>query len=160
MTDTPNHRQTFGQRLCHTGRLWRRVVDKQLSAYGLTEAKWLPLLYASRAKKPLRQKDLAERVCIDGSSLVRLIDALTADGLMERQTGEDRRTNLLALTAAGRERVAKVETTLAELRGRLLSDISDTDIAVTLSVIERIAAILAETNAQPAPPRQPTGEKR
>lgn len=148
MDESAENRRIFGRQLCHTGRLWRRVVDKELTAYGLTEATWLPLLYASRASKPLRQKELAEQVCIESSTLVRLVDALTRDGLMERQTCNDRRANLLTLTESGRQRVKQVEKTLSNLRNRLLSEIDDREIAVTLSVIDRVAATLTDMSAR------------
>ena len=71
-------------------RQWRRAVDRRLQPFGLTEATWLPLIHLARAPAPVRQKDLAASLLLDGSSVVRLIDTLQESGFVERSEGEDR----------------------------------------------------------------------
>ncbi len=149
MDESPslNIRQIFGRRLGHTARQWRRAVDERLLPFGLTEATWLPLLYLSREKAPMRQKELAESVGIESSTLVRLIDALDHAGLIERRIDGDRRARLLCLTPRGHVLVEQVETVAAEVRQRILASISDEELATTLSVIDRICAALVEVRA-------------
>ena len=102
MDESPplNIRQVFGRRLGYTARQWRLAVDERLQPFGLTEATWLPLLHLARGRMPMRQKDLAESVGIESSTLVRLIDALDEAGLIERRTDCDRRARILCLTRA------------------------------------------------------------
>ena len=138
-----NIRQVFGSRLGHAARLWRRAVDERLQPFGLTEATWLPLLYVARGKAPMRQKDLADAIGIESSTLVRLLDALDQSGLIERQTDGDRRARTLHLTPNGQALVDQVEIATAEIRQQILAGIADAELAVTLSVIERICAALA-----------------
>ena len=146
---TPNIRQIFGSRLGHTARRWRRAMDEQLLPFGLTEATWLPLLYVSRAGAPLRQKDLAEIIGIEGSTLVRLIDALDKARLIERQTDEDRRAKLISLTSRGRAVVKRVEAAAVTIRQRTLAGINDAELAVTLKVLERVCAALDSSSSLP-----------
>lgn len=144
MNESPplNIRQVFASRLGCTARHWRRALDERLLPFGLTEATWLPLLYVARGKTPMRQKDLAELVGIEGSTLVRLVDSLDRAGLIERRTGDDRRAKFLCLTPRGRALVEHVEAASATVREEILAGVSDQELAITLSVIERIRAAL------------------
>ncbi len=132
-------RASFGSLVSQTARLWRRAVNKGLQPYGLTEATWLPLLRLARAGRPLRQKELAAALGLDGSSLVRLLDNLQAAGLIERREDEaDRRAKALHLTDTGHAIVVQVESVAAEVRARLLAGIPDTDLAQAAGVLQRI----------------------
>jgi MarR family transcriptional regulator for hemolysin len=149
-----NVRQVFGSRLGHTNRQWRRAVDVRLQPFGLTEATWLPLVYLSRCKGPIRQKDLADCIGIEGSTLVRLIDALDRAGLIERRIDRDRRAKILHLTPDGHALVEQVEAVTAGVRQQVLVGITDAELAVALSVLERIGAALARLHA-PEPAAEP-----
>jgi len=135
-------RQLFGRRLAFAARQWRAVMNERLLPFGLTEATWLPLLHIAR-EKPMRQKDLAEVLGIESSSLVRLIDALVGAGLAERKVDEDRRARVIVLTQQGIELVAKVESVSLAVSDRTLSSISDEALAVSSHVIDQISASLA-----------------
>src|ERR1700678_4793519 len=81
--------EAFGSLVARVARQWRRAVDRRLQPFGLTEATWLPLIYLARATVPMRQKDFAAALTLDGSTGVRLLDALEASELVESQE-EDR----------------------------------------------------------------------
>lgn len=138
--DKQNIRRLFGSRLGYVSRQWRRAVDERLQPFGLTEATWLPLLHIAR-NEPLRQKDLAEVVGIECSTLVRLIDALDNAGLINRvPDGDDRRAKLLSLTPSGRVLVEKVETATNIIRQQIFEGIGDEELTIALNVIDRICA--------------------
>jgi MarR family transcriptional regulator for hemolysin len=139
-------RQLFGRQLARAARQWRLAMNERLLPYGLTEATWLPLLYIAR-EKPMRQKQLAELLGIESSSLVRLIDALVAAGLAERKIENDRRARLVCLTAQGRRLVAQVEAVGAEVRDQALAGISNEALAASFQVIERVSASLNRQRA-------------
>ena len=102
-------RDDFAPLVARAARQWRRAVDRRLQPFGLTEATWLPLIYLARASAPMRQKDLAAALTLDGSSVVRLLDALEASELVERR-GEDgdRRARIIVPTRRGLSIVAQV----------------------------------------------------
>ncbi|MEA5113878.1 MAG: MarR family transcriptional regulator [Geobacteraceae bacterium] len=134
-----NIHQLFGHRLGYASRQWRRAVDELLQPFGLTEATWLPLLHVARNKMPLRQKDLAESVGLECSTLVRLIDALDKAGLVKRLPDrDDRRARILSLTPSGRMLVDQVEAATAIIRQRIFAGISDEELVTALNVIDRI----------------------
>ena len=64
-------------------------------------------LAALDALGPCSQQRLAEEVALSGTMIVQLVDALEADGLVERRRSQsDRRVNALHLTERGREVLA------------------------------------------------------
>lgn len=136
-------RRTFGTMLAQTARQWRRAVNARLQPYGLTEATWLPLVRVARAAKPMRQKDLAASLGLDGSSVVRLLDALEKASLLDRrEEAGDRRAKVLVLTKRGRSIVDQVETMAREVRNRALADLPERDIETAFAVLEHICRIL------------------
>ena len=136
-------RAPFGALVSQTARRWRRAVDRRLQPFGLTEATWLPLLRVARASAPMRQKDLAASLVLDSSSVVRLVDALQAAGLVERrEEEEDRRAKTIVLTALGKETVARVEQVAREVRDEALADVADADVAAANRVLEHVCRVL------------------
>jgi MarR family transcriptional regulator for hemolysin len=135
--------------LSSPARQWRRAVDRHLQPFGLTEATWLPLIYIARAPVPMRQKDLAAALTLDGSSVVRLLDALETSGLIERREGEpDRRAKTIALTARGESIIQQVEAVSREVRNATLSGLSDDDLATATRVLELVCQNLARQQEQ------------
>ncbi|OSQ38116.1 MarR family winged helix-turn-helix transcriptional regulator [Thalassospira sp. MCCC 1A01428] len=141
MVSNPDLPKTsFGPMLAQAARQWRRAVDMGLQPFGLTEATWLPLVHLARAPEPLRQKQLAEGLMLDGSAVVRLLDCLQKDGLIDRQEeAGDRRAKTITITGAGRAMVEKVEMAAANVREHALSGVSPDDIATTLRVLAHVA---------------------
>ena len=103
------------------GRQWRRVVHLRLAELGLTDATWVPLFHLHAAGQGISLKALAQRVGLESSTLVRVVDLLESRGLVRRETDhQDRRSKLLQVTEAGRTAVADVRTKLEQVEGRLL----------------------------------------
>jgi MarR family transcriptional regulator, transcriptional regulator for hemolysin len=132
-------RARFAPLVAHVSREWRRAVDARLQVYGLTEATWLPLLRIARSETPMRQNELAASLSLDGSSVVRLLDALENAGLIERcEDVADRRAKSLALTSRGRRTVDQVERVSLEVRDVVLGEISDDELARSLRLLETV----------------------
>ena len=143
-------RDDFGFRLFLIGRLWRREVDETLHRYGLSDATWQPLLHVFRLGEGIRQRDLAETLGIEGPSLVRLLDSLEGQGLIERREDEtDRRAKTVHLTADGRTLVEGIRGVAAEVRERLLAGVSDEDMFTCLGLLGRIERNVADGRPEP-----------
>ena len=145
-------RAGFGAQIAQAARLWRRVVDRRMRPFGLTEATWLPLLHLARGPAGMRQKDLAASLSLDSSSVVRLLDALETAGLIERrEDGADRRAKAIVLTALGRATVAKVERVAEQLPGDALVGLAENELATASHVLERVCRMLAPLTDEPDP---------
>lgn len=143
MTSSTSHsRRRFTGIIAQTARHWRRLIDRQLQPYGLTKATWVPLLHISRAAASMRQKELAESIALDASSVVRLLDNLQAQGFIERREGSDRRAKEIPLTARGLERVEQVEGISRQVRDSVLVTLPEEDIERVNHVLEQVLAAL------------------
>ena len=128
--DPPKSGLTLGRSLSQAARLWRRVADRRLKSHGLSESAWRAVLMISREPEPPRQKDLAEFLSLEGSSVVRLVDGLEKNGYVLRTGGvEDRRAKRLSLTAKGLELVSSVEAVVSELELEAIAIIAPDDLA-------------------------------
>ena len=129
----------LGLLVSRLGRVWRRRADQALSAHGLSEAMSTPLLILSRRGKCVRQGVLANEMGIEGPSLVRLIDLLQAEGLVERREDPtDRRAKMLHVTPLGEAKVAEINRVLQRLRAELMNGIPGEDLAITFNVLRQI----------------------
>lgn len=148
MLDHASLRSSFGIRFSLVARRWRQELEAFLAASGLTDATWIPLVHLQETGGGITQKDLAALVGIDGSSLVRLLDILNREGLIERRRDEsDARARLIHLTPTGTQRVADIRRQLAGVEQHLLSDLPDTSIADMMQRFEQIEQRLIELKA-------------
>jgi MarR family transcriptional regulator for hemolysin len=138
-------RDGFASLIARAGRQWRRAVDRRLQPFGLTEATWLPLIYLARAPAPVRQKDLAASLVLDGSSIVRLLDALEAAGLIERrEESTDRRTKIITVTNRGLSIIDQVEAVSRDVRNATLVGLSQDEIEIATRVLDLVCQNLAK----------------
>lgn len=136
--------EDFGRSLFRLGQEWRRKVDTEMQQFGLTDATWRPLFYLGRHGDGMRQKDLAALLDIEAPSLVRLLDTLESQGLLERrEEGEDRRAKTVHLSPQGAATYRRLETVYARLSNRILRDVSAADMAATRRLFRRIEAAMA-----------------
>ncbi|MFG1220860.1 MarR family winged helix-turn-helix transcriptional regulator [Xanthobacter wiegelii] len=144
-------RARFGVRFALLARRWRRALDARLAEAGLSDATWVPLVHLHESGDGITQKELAALVGIDGSSLVRLLDILCRQGLVERRVdAADARARLVHLTDAGRARVAEIRRELEKGEAEMLADLSDADIAAMLRNFQLIEQRLQALQAQRA----------
>ena len=129
----------IGRLITRLGRIWRREADQALSDHGLSYATAIPLLLLSRQGENVRQGVLADELGIEGPSLVRLIDLLQAEGLVERrEDSSDRRAKTLHVTATGEAKVEEINRVLRRVRASLLRDVGGEELAVTFATLQRI----------------------
>lgn len=137
----PSPRGRFGFLFVTLARRWRRAIDHELAAAGLTDATWTPLIHLSEGGDDISQTELAMRVGLDASSLVRLLDLLEGRGLVERRVDpNDRRARRIVLTPAGKAEVTAILGKLHTVEADLLSDVDDADLATMLAGFARIDA--------------------
>lgn len=143
-------RELLGLRLGQLGRLWRAEVDKRLSPHGLTESRWRLLLALSRAQHPLRQKELADILGIQGPTLVRTLDRLEREGMVERRsTACDKRAKTIHLTQRAEPSLDTIQAVVESVREEIFQGTDPQDVATCLSVLDHLVANLGGVCAQP-----------
>lgn len=139
-----SHQEQFGILLGQIARRWRSRLDRRLQAFGLTEARWLTLLQLARGGGGLVQKELAARVGVEGPTLVRTLDRLEQEGLVQRhEAKQDRRAKTVRLTAGAKPILKLIDETAAEVRAELLTGVTDAELDACQRILERIADNLA-----------------
>ena len=114
-------------------RLAEIEMKKQL---GLTPAQWKVILVLN-IMDGLTQKEIAEKINIDGSTLVPVIDKMEQSGLVERRTdSKDRRNNRIYLTKKSESTVDSIITIVLQLRKIIYSGITDDEINTTRNVLK------------------------
>ncbi|WP_137933051.1 MarR family winged helix-turn-helix transcriptional regulator [Mesorhizobium comanense] len=142
--DQSRSRETIGQVITNVARLWRRMANERLDKCGLSHATAMSLLALWQLGGEARQGAVADQAGLEGPSLVRLVDLLVAEGLVDRREDpSDRRARILSLTADGEARVATINTVLAELRHELVSLIGDDELRIASTVLRQIQSELA-----------------
>lgn len=141
MTQSSPPRDRFGFAFVTLARRWHRVVDKHLSAAGLTDATWRPLIHLAEDGDGISQRDLAARIGLDTSSLVRLLDLLVEGGFVERRIDpSDRRARRIHLTDEGRTELARIRAMLLQAEHELLAGLDDAEVRAMLAGFARISA--------------------
>jgi DNA-binding MarR family transcriptional regulator len=139
-----------GLRIIETSRLLRSMVEQRLKPYGMTRAQYATLSKLER-QDGAAQHEMAESLEVQPIAMVRLVDQLSAEGLIERRADRaDRRCNLLFLTEAGRARLEELRSFKEELGAELFDGIEEQDLRQMLGVLNRIHANIKTIQAAEA----------
>jgi MarR family transcriptional regulator, transcriptional regulator for hemolysin len=136
---TSRDRHDFTQAISIVARRWRTRLDERLKPLDMSIARWGALYWLGQAGDGVSQATLAEMAGVEPPTLVRVIDQLEAQGLVERRVNAaDRRVNLLHLTPAAKPLVAEIEAEAERLRVELLDGVSYEDYQAALGVIHKL----------------------
>jgi MarR family transcriptional regulator for hemolysin len=115
----------LGRQLAVTQKALQAAFDARLQEAGGSISTWVVLEHALEDGQ-LSQRLLARRISIEGPTLVRHLDRLEAEGLVERRRDEsDRRVVRVVVTTAGKElhdRLRRVADGMDSEIGALLSE--------------------------------------
>ncbi|MDY7220157.1 MarR family transcriptional regulator [Denitrificimonas sp. JX-1] len=133
----------FGMQLTQLSRAWRAELDRRLAGLGLSQARWQVLLHIARASEPLTQGELASSLGIENPTLVRLLDALSTQHLVERQLAEhDRRVKKIFLTDTALGLIEQIESIATSVRTEVFAGLSEQDIQLCQDIHNRMLANL------------------
>ncbi|MBM6596630.1 MarR family winged helix-turn-helix transcriptional regulator [Microvirga pudoricolor] len=137
-------RQIFADELSRVTRKWRTLVDADLRGMGMTLSRARAILHLC-GHDGITQRELAAELDIETATLVRLLDGLAEQGLIERRASAmDRRANTIHLTPAARRLARDVRARIDAIRDDVLAGVSARDLDTAASVLGRIAAALEE----------------
>jgi MarR family transcriptional regulator, transcriptional regulator for hemolysin len=135
----PDIDERFSNALHSTARAWRLAMDRRLKFLGMSQASWMTIAVAAKERRPLSQSDLADRLGVEGATMVTMIDRLVKSGLVVRQPStQDRRVKHVILTPAGIRLFDKVKTEAAALRKELLADFDAKKLEAATVLLEKL----------------------
>lgn len=116
----------LGELIARVARAIHHQSRQLLAPLGLTPAAARALRTLAGAGAPMRMGDLAERMHVVPRTVTTLVDTLEDAGLVARAADPaDRRSTLVELTAAGRERLEAMAEARRAAAGELLSALDD-----------------------------------
>lgn len=114
----------LGYLLKHAQQRLAEVTAPALAPFGIT-GRELAVLMSIDDLTPLSQQDVADRLGVDRTTMVALVDGLEAKNLVTRRPQEgDRRRNVVELTDAGRDTLHRAGDAAAEAERRFLAPLS------------------------------------
>lgn len=145
--------------LTDVARAMRTFIDQCARAHGMTRAQWGVLARLER-QEGMTQAEMAESLEIQPISLVRLIDRLCDQKLVERRPHEsDRRANRLYLTARGRATLERLVPLGREISGDVLASLSEAETGRLLQQLLRIKANIRKAAAREGVRRTANGAR-
>jgi MarR family transcriptional regulator for hemolysin len=142
-------RRELGFAIGEAKRMATQAMDKRMRPLGVSQATWRTLFQLERHGEGLTQRALAELMGIEGPSLVRLLDNLERNGLVERRPSPtDRRANTLHLTAKARPLLKTINRVAEELRAELFVGIDDEQLKTVHGVLQQIAGNAARLKTE------------
>src|SRR5882672_10769965 len=126
--------ERFSGALHNASRAWRQALDRRLKLLGVSQASWMTIAVAAKARAPLSQSELADRLGVEGATMV---DRLVKAGLVIRELSTTyRRVKRVALTQAGNLLYDKVRTEAAAFRKELLSNMDPKALLIATELLE------------------------
>ena len=142
--------ERFSDALHSTSRSWRQAVDRRLKYLGVSQASWMTIAIAARARSPFSQSELADKLGVEGATMVAMVDRLVKAGLVLREASTtDRRIKRVVLTPAGLKIYEKVKAEAAALRKELLSNTDPKKLLMATELLEGLQRII-DTRDTPA----------
>jgi MarR family transcriptional regulator for hemolysin len=137
----PPNINELGLVLFGTARAWRTRLDQRLRPLGLSQGKWRTLMHLSQGGNELTQKEIAERMGIEGATLAGLLDRLQNDGWVERRgSSADRRCKTVHLQRRSKAVLDKIFNTAHDLRSELIENVPQRDVETCIRVLTHIRA--------------------
>lgn len=103
----------------------------------------MTIAIAAKADSPLSQSELADRLGVEGATMVAMVDRLVKAGLVVRQaSATDRRVKRVVLTPAGFAIYEKVKTEADTLRKQLLAKMDGKKLLVAAELLESLRGII------------------
>ena len=128
----------IGFALHDVARMLRTFADQRARDLNMTRAQWAVLVKLQRCEG-VKQSELAESLDLAPITLARLIDKLTAAGLVERRDdANDRRANRLFLTDKAGPTLEKLGALGEHLMGRALDGLAPQTLTSLRQALERI----------------------
>jgi MarR family transcriptional regulator, transcriptional regulator for hemolysin len=135
--------ERFSAALHNTARAWRLAVDRRLKYLGVSQASWMTIATIAGAGSSLSQSEIADRLGVEGATIVSMVDRLVKSGFAIREPSKtDRRVKRVLLTDAGNTLYTRVKREADAVRQHLLANVDRIKLRHAAEVLEELRTIL------------------
>jgi MarR family transcriptional regulator, transcriptional regulator for hemolysin len=129
----------FTTLLTQFSRRWRNRLNEKLAEIGQTQARLESLFWIEVSEGRATQRELADRVGIEGPTLARMLDRLEEEGLVERRSSSgDRRTKTIALKKCAVPFLKQMREVTDQLRAEILQDVASYELSACVSLMRTL----------------------
>jgi MarR family transcriptional regulator for hemolysin len=129
----------LAQNLLLAARRWRTRLNERLKGIGQTDARCAALAEIADCAEGVVQRELSQRLGVEEPTVVRLLDALEAQGWVERRAHSlDRRAKLVQVTSEAQPVLDQAQEIVADLQQEMFAEIDPADLAVCLRVLTQL----------------------
>jgi MarR family transcriptional regulator for hemolysin len=134
----------FSRLLILAARRWSTHIDDVIrQRTGQPRSRWQTLAALAFSAGPIATIALAERMAVQWPSLVRTLNDLEAEGLVERRVDPaDKRSRRVSITAEGLAVFREVKAVLDPTRAELLAGFADDELAAAERLLARFFAVM------------------
>lgn len=148
--------------LVTAARRWRKLANDRVKPRGQTMAQWETLYLVAYSDEELNQGQLSRLIGVQGPTMVRMLDSLAREGLIQRQQSQhDLRVTINRITDKGRNAITNIMGITNELRRQVLADIAPGDLNTVVDVLTQILRGIDQLDheGQSPAPGKPAGGK-
>jgi MarR family transcriptional regulator for hemolysin len=136
----------LAQKLVRTSHLWTKTVDAKLrKGIGQSRVRWETMFAIAIAGEPITTSVIADRLGLQWPALVRVLEELERDGLIERQDNPaDGRSRLISLSTKGEETVAAIQEAVDPRRHLAMQGFTDRELAQCTALLDKMFQALRD----------------
>jgi MarR family transcriptional regulator for hemolysin len=129
------------RRILFLSRRWLNTIDGALRKTGDSHARWITLLWVGMMAGRAKIGELAEQIGVELPTLVRLLNRLEREGLVERRAlGGSNRAKTVVLTSKGKRSSASMNEIVSRARVEFLKDVNEEQLTAALGLLDDLLA--------------------
>jgi MarR family transcriptional regulator for hemolysin len=132
----------FTRRVIFLARIWRNRMNEALRDSGQSHARWITLIWVHLLGGEANHRELAERIGVELPTLIRLLNRLEAEGLVERRVlpSGPPRAKTVHLTVAGKHVLAELNDITEHARASFLEGVDKDKLQTCMSLFDDLLA--------------------
>ena len=132
----------FTRRVIFLARIWRNRMNEELRKSGQSHARWITLIWVHLLGGEVNHRELAERIGVELPTLIRLLNHLEAEGLVERRAleGGAARAKTVNLTPAGKRVLVELNAIPERARATFLDGVDKEKLETCMSLFDDLLA--------------------
>ncbi len=129
------------RRILFLSRRWLNTIDGALRKTGDSHARWVTLLWVGMMAGRAKIGELADQIGVELPTLVRLLNRLEQEGLVERRALDgSNRAKTVVLTPKGRRLSTSMNEIVSRVRVEFLKDVDEEQLTAALGLLDSLLA--------------------
>ena len=135
-----DYQNSIGFIINRIGKSLIHVIDQELrKKFSITFGQWKVLIIIANSDQGITQKDIADKLALEGPTLIPILDKLEKDGFLIRKNDtKDRRINRIYLTERADGFLNDTIECVTQIKKVCLNNLSENDILITRNTLEKM----------------------